>query len=352
MKPVNLNQLLFHPKTATLSFFQSAHYNLEEFDVFLQDMLIQLDLHEKKNLVTILEKNKANIKKILKSHPEKAHGFFISEDIQGYISLESSVESYCLIGNNFHVRPVIEELYVNPEYLLVNVSLYDISIYRADFQHIEIVQHHDFDQMTKTMGTEGRARFFTPQYVGLLPYKNILALKTIAQKVKDMSEYHSIPVIITGLEELKGLFLKYFTTSSGIISHFQEDFYEKTCVQILEKCRNFRPAVMDYYSAQLKDRLKRLVKSKRFITDLKDIITAAHEGRIVHLIIPTEKKLWGRLDFQTGEFEIHKRLQKKNASVDILNELAEEVMKQGGNIKVLGPHFFPQESYVLAILRG
>ncbi len=37
---------------------------------------------------------------------------------------------------------------------------------------------------------------------------------------------------------------------------------------------------------------------------------------------------------------------------DILNELAEEVMNQGGKIQILAPHFFPQDSYVLAILRG
>lgn len=348
MKPVNLNQLLFHSSSSTLSFFQPPLLECQEFDTFIGDMQVQLELQSKFSLGQILEKEKSSIKKILKSHPEKSHGFFISEEIQGYVVLDTPVESYCMIGRSFHVRPLVEELFVNPEYLLVNVSLYDIKIYRGDFQHLEIIQQYEFDQLAASI----RSHLFTPKNVGLIPYKTILALKTIAQKVMDLAQYHSIPVIVTGLEDMKQIFLKYFTHTFGVITHFQEDFYEKTCVQIVEKCRQFRFAVMDYYSAQFKERLKKLMKSKRLISDLGDIIKAASEGRIVHLVLPTEKKLYGKLDFETGGFEIHKKHSPKDASVDILNELAEVVMREGGRIQILGPHFFPADSHVLAILKG
>ncbi len=136
-----------------------------------------------------------------------------------------------------------------------------------------------------------------------------------------------------------------------MISHLQEDFYEKTCVEITERCKSFRYVVIDYYSAQLKERLKRMMKSKRLLTELSDIIRATYDGKVVHLVIPTEKKIWGKIDPATGEVIIHKRMNKKT-SVDILNELAEEVIKQGGKIQILGPHFFPQNTSVLAILKG
>jgi len=124
LKPVKLNQLLFHPKNlSTLSFFLSTPVIQSELDAFLEDMHVQLSLRGKQALAKILLKNKLTIKKILKNHPEKAHGFFLSENVQGYIVLEAQVETYCLIGNNFHVRPVLEEIFVNLEYLVVNVSL-------------------------------------------------------------------------------------------------------------------------------------------------------------------------------------------------------------------------------------
>ncbi|WPU67182.1 hypothetical protein [Peredibacter starrii] len=354
MKPVNLNQLLFHPKSTCLSFYVGPKTGLTdeaELEVFLKDMESQLLLQHKVPVANLLEKLKPNIKKVIHCHPNQSHGFFIAEDLQGYINLDQKVEPYCIIGQTFHVRPLMEDLFVNPEYILVNISLYDIKIYRGDFQHLEIMQQYEFDQLPKGFFGNNSARLYAPQYMGLIPFKTILALKTIAQKLMDMILYHSLPVIVTGLEELKTIFLRYFEHSFGVISHIHEDFYEKTCVEIVERCKLFRHTVMDYYSAQFKERLKKMVKSKRIISDLEGIIKATYSGKVVHLVLPTEKKLWGRLDPDTGEYSIHKRVNKKN-SMDILNELAEEVMRQGGKIQILGPHFFPQDAHVLAILRG
>lgn len=352
MKPVNLNQLLFHNKISTLSFFQPPHPKSEEVELFIEDMKVQLSLQSRPELARLVDKHRNHIKKILAAHPTKSHGFFLSEELQGYVILEGTVEPYCMIGYNFHVRPLLEEFFGNPEYMVVNVSLYDIKVYRGDFQHLEIIQHYEFDQLDPNLQPELRARFLAPGSVGLVPYKTIMALKTLAQKVMDQSQYQSLPVIVTGLEEMKNLFLKYYTNRNGMISHGHEDFYEKTCVEILDRCKQFRYAVMDFYSAQLKERLKQMMKSKRFLSDLGEIIQAIRHGKVIHLILPSEKKLWGKINLITGEFELHKKEKKRDPSVDILNQLAEEVMKNGGKIQILGPHFFPQDSHVLAILRS
>ncbi len=352
MKPVNLNQILSHPKSDCLSFFQtpfSSNPNMDEFEAFLNDMQEQLRIQNKTELLGVLEKNRPQIKKILKSHPDKTYGFYLAHDFQGYVVLDQKLDSYCIIGQSFHVRPLLEELFVNPEFLLINVSLYDVKVYRGDFLHLEIIEQYEFDKLPKNFNGQ-TSRVYAPQYLGLIPFKTILALKTIAQKVKDLILYQSLPVIVTGLEEMKTIFLRYFDVSVGVISHLQEDFYEKTCVEIIARCKSFRSIVMDYYSAQLKERLKRLTKSTRIITDLGDIIRATYAGRVAHLVIPTEQKLWGKLNPETGEFTIHKKLTR--TSIDILNELAEEVIKQGGRIQILGPHFFPADTRLLAVLEG
>lgn len=349
MKPVSLNQLLFHPKSDSLSFFQEPLKDESSFTDYFEDILSQIKIQEKNGLAKVVEKNRDKIIKILKAHPESSHGFYLSEDLQGYVMLDQKVEPYCIIGQSFHVRPLIEELFVNPEFMVVNVSLYDIKIYRGDFQHLEVIQQYEFDQLPKNFSGNA-SRLYAPQYLGLIPYKTILALQTIAQKIKDLILYHSLPVIVTGLEEMKTIFLRYFDESTGVISHLHEDFYEKTCVEVLQRCKHFRYIVMDYYSSQLKDRLKRMMKSKRLVSDLPSIIQAAYQGKIVHLVLPTEQKIWGKFDPSTGDFTIHKRITKQ--SIDILNELAEEVIKQGGKIQILGPHFFPQNTNVIAILKG
>jgi hypothetical protein len=347
VKPVNLNQLLFHSRSHCLSFFLPPLKGGVDFDSFFADVLTQLQVQELDELARHVDKYRTQIKKILKTHPDQSHGFFFSAKLQGYIVLESGGEAFCVIGSSFYVRPLLEELFVNPEYMIVNLSLYDVSIYRGDFHHVEIVQHFDFEEMP-----ELKLRVFAPNQIGLIPYKNILALKSLAAKVMDLAQYQGLPVIITGLDDLKEIFLRNVPPSVGVISHFHEDFFENTCTQILEKCRNYRYAIMDFYSARLKEQIIKMVKSKKMISDLGLIIEAAHKGRVIQLVLPTEKKLWGKINFETGEYELHKKPTKKQTSVDILNELAELVVRQGGKIKILGPHFFPQESHVLAVLRG
>lgn len=354
MKPVNLNQLLFHTKSPCISFFVSPvvkEENEGSWESFFNDMIDQLLLQDRHELVKLMAKSKNAVRKVMKTHPEKSHGFFISETVQGFTSLGNSTEPYCTFGMRFHVRPLMEEILVNPEFILVNVSLYDIKVYRADFRHVEIIQHYEFDQFTnKDFG--GIPRVFAPEFMGLIPYKSILAIRSIAKKVMDITLYDNLPVVITGLEQMKKLFIKYFDDETGVITHFDEDFYEKTCVEILDKCRVIRPSIMDFYSAQLKERLKRMMKSKKIVTDLEIIVKSVSEGKVIHLVLPVERKLWGKIDLQNGTFELHKRVSKKNLSVDILNELAEEVMRQGGKIQFLGPHFFPDNSQVFAVLKG
>lgn len=352
MKPVSVNQLLFHSKCDTLSFYRPPQgIDQQELDEFIHDMQSQLTQQGKKSLSEILEKNRTMVKKIMKNQTEKSHGFFLSQDLVGYVSLDYPVEPFCVIGTTFHVKPVLEELFTNPEFMVVNVSLYDIKVYRGDFQHLEIIQHYEFDQLPKGFADVPMTRVYAPQYLGLLPYKTLLALKNIAHKIQDMTKYNSIPIIVAGLLEVKEIFLRYFTQTTGVISGVHADFYEQTCMQVLEGCRSMRPLVLDYYSAELKERLKKTIKSRLLVSDLSEIIKATGEGRIIHLVLPTETKLWGTLDFNSGTYEIHKRV-KKNSSVDILNELAEEVIRRGGRIQFLRPHFLPQDSHVLGILKG
>lgn len=354
MKPINLNQLLFHTNGPCLSFFVcpfGKEGNELEWDNFFRGMAEQLILQDQRELLKLLAKAKNSVRKVMKAHPQQGHGFYLSPSLQGYVNISERIDPFFMIGPRFHVRPLLEEILVNPEFIIVNVSLYDIRVYRADFRHVEIVKHYEFEDFSqKDFG--GSARLYAPKYMGVIPYKSILAIRSIARSVMDMTLYDSLPVVITGLDEMKKIFIQHFSDETGMITHYDEDFYEKTCVEILARCKMMKPAIMDFYSAQLKERLKRMLKSKKIVTDLSTIVKGVSEGKVIHLVLPVERKLWGKIDLDTGTVELHKKAMKKYHSVDILNELAEEVMRQGGKIQFLGPHFFPDDSQVLAILKG
>jgi len=86
------------------------------------------------------------------------------------------------------------------------------------------------------------------------------------------------------------------------------------------------------------------------VGDLNKVIRAAQQGDILRLMLPTGKNLWGRINFKTGKYSLCEDMNSSDG-VDILNELAEEVIKQGGKIQFLSPHFFPKDSVSMAILK-
>lgn len=352
LKPISLNQLLIQPKTASLSFFLPAlkkEENATSWETFYQDMVEQLILQEKIEIVKLLVKAKSGVRKAMKSHPDKGHAFFFSEQVQGYSMMNGNIEAFCMIGSRFHVRPMLEEVLMNPEFILVDVSLHDIRVYRVDALHVEMIQHYEFDDYSSR---EAASRVYNPQYLGMIPHKTLLAIKTIARKVMDMTLYDSLPVVVTGLEVMKKHFTKNFRDEVAVISHFDEDFFEKTCVEIFEKTQKMRPVIMDYYSARMKERLKRMQKSKKIVTNLEQIVKSVAAGKVIHLVLPSERKLMGKIDLEQGTVEVHKKAQRKNPSVDIINELAEEVIRQGGKIEFLGTNYFPDDSEMVAILKG
>lgn len=350
MKPLYLNQLLVPPKSITITFYypQDAAVGL---DFFLDDLKSVLHRHGHEKLLSLFEANLPSIKKIIQHQPSKSHGFFLSEELQGYTLLGSTIEAFYSIGLSFHVRPLLEEFFTNPEFVLINVSLCDLKVYRGDFHHLEIIQHFEFDQLPKNFIPQG-AKFYSPQFLGLIPFKNIQAIRTIARDLSELLDYQSVPVIVTGLTEMKALFLKNFHHQYGVISHVEADFYENTCMNILEKCKILRPDVLEFYSNKFKDRLTMLLKSNRLLSDLEQVIDAVARGRVSNLVLPLEKKLWGKIDLEKRQYEVAKKASKHGASVDILNELAEEVIRSGGKIQILAPHFFPENVFVMGILKG
>ncbi len=349
MKPVNLNQLLSQPKSLSLSFFWPALGHEEKrLESFIQGLVFELN-DEHPELAKILSKRKDSLFKIMKSHPDKAYGFFFSEKFDGYTALESMTNPFVTIKQSFHVRPLLEEFFLNPEFMLVNISQEEVKVFRGDFHHLDIIQQYDLDSHTND---HDRSNYFQPGKLGVISYKTSLTLKNLGKKIMDKTMYHSMPVIVTGPADLKKVFLKNYHHNFGVISHLDEDFGSKTCVEITKMAKILKPLVIDFYSASLRERLKKMMKSKRLVSDLDAIVKAVFEGKIVHLVLPSEKKLWGRVDFTTGLVELHKRIHKKNPSVDILNELAEEVIRQGGKIEILGDSFFPPDAEVIGILKG
>ncbi len=349
MNFIKINQLLFHPKSQCLSFFLSplGVSTTEEHSRFLEDIHIQLGLQGKKHLAHRFENIIEEVIEVCQKHPHRSHGFFLSEQIAGFMILENPVETYCAISSSFHIRPILEEIFVNLEYVLINISPNEVRVYRADLQQVEFIKSFDFANQDNPSLPWEQSVYSMGDYSQLIPHRTFTRLKIVAFQVVESLQLGSLPVLVSGNPTLKEIFLKYFLHSHGVID-LGEDLSDLSCISIMGKMKNHKQEILDYYSANFKARLMKLIQAGQLVSDLQRVIKAAGQGEVLRLMIPTGKNLWGKVNFKTGKFSI---AQDSADGVDILNELAEEVIRQGGKIQFVSSHFFPAVSTCLAILK-
>jgi hypothetical protein len=351
MKLLKINQLLFHPKSQCLSFFLSdlSSSKILEHERFLEDILVQLGLQGKKHLAQKFEHSLKDILATVSSHPNRAHGFFMSEHLVGYMLLENSVETYCTISSSFHIRPILEEVFINLEYILINISSSDIKIYQVDLKQIEFVKSFDFEVFESLSLPWEQSRVFSGDLSQLIPHRTMLNMKSVALRVMETMQIGPMPVLVTGNETLKNIFMRYYNHSYGTVD-ISEDFSESSCTEIMSRMKEHKQTILDFYSVSFKNRLLKLIGSGQLITDLHKVIRAIQQGEVLRLMIPVGKNLWGSINFKTGKYSLTHDMNSGDGT-DILNELAEEVIRQGGKIQFLSNHFFPKDSVCMGIIK-
>ena len=83
--------------------------------------------------------------------------------------------------------------------------------------------------------------------------------------------------------------------------------------------------------------------------DAGQIAEAAFAGRVMTLLLDTATSLGGRLDPETGKL---KKASESEADVDdVLDDIAERVLKTGGQVRVLRPEMHPTQTGIAAIYR-
>jgi len=265
---LKINQLLFHPKSQCLSFFLSSieKSGFEAHKKFLEDIVIQLGLQGKKHLVQKFENALDDILRLVSMHSRQSHGFFISEQLVGYMLLDAEVETYCSISSSFHIRPILEEIFINPEYILINISQFDIRLYQADLKQIEFIKSYELSSTESLSLPWEQSRIYSGDYSQMIPHRTMIHLRDVAHKIMESMQIGSMPVLVTGNETLKGIFLRYFTNTHGTID-IAEDFKESSCIDIMSRMKNYRQTILDFYSVYFKNRLLKLISNGLLISD-------------------------------------------------------------------------------------
>ena len=83
-------------------------------------------------------------------------------------------------------------------------------------------------------------------------------------------------------------------------------------------------------------------------SDVKEVAKAAYEGRVDTILMEEDSVIPGKIDENTGEIKLGEW---NDPEYDILDDLAERVMANGGSVFILGKDKMPRSTGIAAIYR-
>lgn len=97
--------------------------------------------------------------------------------------------------------------------------------------------------------------------------------------------------------------------------------------------------------------LEKLTHQKKVIDDLVKISRAAMNGKVKTLFLQNNSEVWGEIHRRTGQIDFHEK-QINAKDDDILDDIACEVIRHGGEVVVLKQDDMPTRSPAAAILNS
>ncbi|MBA2355583.1 MAG: hypothetical protein H0V80_13055 [Acidobacteria bacterium] len=167
--------------------------------------------------------------------------------------------------------------------------------------------------------------------------------------IAQFSKPSGLPLVLAALPEHQPVF-RSLTQNAALLEPGVEGNPESMSAEQLRDA-SWRAVEPQYLQrlAELSEAFTTSVAYQRATSDLAEAARAAFEGRVSHLIVEADRVRAGRIDAATGGI-VDLPLDDPEVG-DMLDDLAEAVLRTGGDVVVAPKERMPSESGLAAILR-
>jgi len=288
---------------------------------------------------------------------------FRSEAGTAAYRLPMPVPELVVVAETYHTKPLLRFLRSNGRYLVLSVSqnavtLYEGSPFGAGPVNLESVPK----SLRDVLGVPDFDRVFESQYVrgaifhGQGPGKEVRKeelLHFFREIDRGLHEYlrsERVPLLLAAV--------KYYHPMYRLVNHYPEllpdgltgNYERATPDKIHEEAWPIVSRVFESRVHTWADRYRERVGTGLASDQLEEVAQAAVTGRVQCLLVPEEESVWGILDRKTGAIERRER-QRGTEDADVLDDVAEEAYKRGGEVYVVPRGSMPVKSVIAAIYR-
>lgn len=307
-------------------------------------------------------------------HQGEGLGLFIAEGICRPFKLPFSVDELVVVGDRFHLKPLMPLLTGDGEFYILALSQQRIRFLQASRYSVREVEVEglpesmdaalQYDETAK----EGQFRISTSkggtnnsfQHSGTFHgqgspdqddvTRDILQYFYVIDRcLHEILRDKQAPLILAGVEYLLPIYRQASTyghlMEAGITENPELLKPEELHAQALSLVE---PYLLQAEKEAL-DHYHELQGTGKTSSDVKEVIPAAYYGRIEQLFVAVGVQQWGSFDPQSSELEIHPDTQPGDE--DLLNSAAIQTLLNGGEVYAVPPDEVPGSAPLAAVFR-
>jgi hypothetical protein len=282
--------------------------------------------------------------------------------------LQRPVKEFAVVADSFHIKPLIRAFQSMDKYQLLGLSRNEFSLYQGNrygYQEIEL-KHGTPRTMTEVLGEERTEAYHahglsgdtggTGMYYGHGGKKAEIDKDT--EKffryvdrfiLENYSKPSQLPIILVSLKEYHALF-KQVSHNPYLLEQGIDASYESLeTEQLTEKALKIIEPIYIEKINNLADSFKTAKANSLGSDDLSQVIKSALENRVRMVLIQENKIISGKIDYNTGKVDLGYIINPD--CDDILDDLAELVLKNRGDVMILPEEKMPSDTGVAGIYR-
>lgn len=274
-------------------------------------------------------------------------GIFRNQDSFVVINIPIEIETFFQVASTFHVKPLLKWLQVDQEFLLLGFKKDSAHLYQGSQDSFKLI-----DSIILPDSFENRE--------SLRSYLSVKEMRQLKKKENETFAWLSEWVTHITKNSTPKLFIagdRIFI--EGMKENFKYDNLVKTAVansfgdhNLLDICISIRKILKMHSKICIEKALKEFHiadNENKSCRNIFQISKAVVEGRVRKLIITDDINVFGSIDKSTGLLSIHP-FDLDHEDDDVLDDLAQMVLSQGGEVVIASRQEIPKSLPILAIL--
>ncbi|MFM5899769.1 MAG: hypothetical protein ACKO9R_00425 [Dolichospermum sp.] len=300
---------------------------------------------------------------------------FSSPNLFRYYCLPISFPQLAIVGNNFHIKPLLELINNDGKFYILALSQNYVKFYSGTRYKLEEIVVEDMPQNLEETLLEDefqkgvQHRIGTPRSVSYAAQKpgsvhgqgssdrekherEILNFcYAVDTALHETLREEKAPLILAGVDYLLPIYQK-----ANTYPHFLETGITGN-VELM-KTEELNSAAWEIVAPLFQQEYEDIMAvylqlagedSTKIINDIKTIIPAAYYQRVDTLFVPLKQHIWGKFDLQNGTVELHAEPAPNDE--DMLALAVIHTILNGGRVYTLEPEAMPRGVKVAAICR-